>query len=889
MPSLPMVHLACSSCRTCALTLVFLWRIFWSVTRSGRYQSVQTRRFQGGLHWWDLFLFLRLEARSDAAARHPCRVGTSYLRQSFWNRFFVSHAKWDIACDISWDGARTFRRWNREGWDSCCRIDAWGKTKRSDHERCVLDPTLANLSSLQRVSASHATEAKYKTQVEQFLSFADEEKLTLVADDEVDAAIVQYLNTSYSQGRPVSDGGVLLAGLLFFQPQYGKLGRQKLARSWRALKGWRKRAPTRSTRPLPRMIWSGLESAGKWWETRKLLWPRLDDGRDVLTTWRTLAIGATGPDQTDESCGKRLVTAPQPCSTRRAEQNTELRRHNRLEKPNLSLDHQSGCSPGGWPTLRKDFRTPTRRVHQRVSKSNAWEWRTLFRTSAAILVRHWTKRDYTAPCWRSKKRRRWKSDNSVARYGKSRRLAQIQPDLNKKSTHLLLSHRLSSRGAYLRETPSGRRFATLSDGGRLFLNLFSSDRVGRAAQRLGVRAAFRNLKYGEQYDVTHPVNLRRLLKDIADEGILDCMMSVPFTGWNVARRCCRPLRSSAQPWGIEKSRASMSPSNLAVLTQATVSCEQWSNWHNNVIASTYRGRSRIQKNLCVGWHHSWRSFQRCAMYTRWLRYLCFWYQMAKTYNGPGRARGLGRRVGPRHHALSRTQAVHLYWWEKHATRRLRLFSSVLTYTQAQPIRRNWQADSRICFWDPPSPPECREHAVIGACNGRDDTPCCAESSLRRVQAVTSGLPCFPVAETLPRREETQFLEKYERRVSILHLNKNDTSRRVLRLHSLFCFSVAYPLWLCHEGGMTRPGVQSLLCAESKPWHQDCLAFQSQRPCQGVTRHIFLKKSVKINIMYMYIYIIYIYIYICFEFVVTTAIDHPIVETFLRVSTMSNWR
>ena len=78
---------------------------------------------------------------------------------------------------------------------------------------------------------SHGTEAKYKKQVEQFLSFAHEEKLALVADDEVDAAIVLYLNMSYSQERPVSDGEVPLAGLLFYQPQYGKLGGQKLAQS----------------------------------------------------------------------------------------------------------------------------------------------------------------------------------------------------------------------------------------------------------------------------------------------------------------------------------------------------------------------------------------------------------------------------------------------------------------------------------------------------------------------------------------------------------------------------------------------------------------------------------------------------------------------------------
>ena len=49
-------------------------------------------------------------------------------------------------------------------------------------------------------------------------------------------------------------------------------------------------------------------------------------------------------------------------------------------------------------------------------------------------------------------------------------------------------------GAYLWETTSRGRFATLSDGGRLFLNLFSNDCVGRAAQRLGVRAAFWNLR-----------------------------------------------------------------------------------------------------------------------------------------------------------------------------------------------------------------------------------------------------------------------------------------------------------------------------------------------------------------------------------------------------------
>ena len=63
-----------------------------------------------------------------------------------------------------------------------------------------------------------------------------------------------------------------------------------------------------------------------------------------------------------------------------------------------------------------------------------------------------------------------------------------------KSRGLFPSHRLNSRGAYLWVTPSRGRFTGLSDGGRLFL-IFSNERVGRAAQRLGVRAAFWNLRY----------------------------------------------------------------------------------------------------------------------------------------------------------------------------------------------------------------------------------------------------------------------------------------------------------------------------------------------------------------------------------------------------------
>ena len=76
--------------------------------------------------------------------------------------------------------------------------------------------------------------------------------------------------------------------------------RQKLARSWRALKGWRKRAPTRSRRPLPRVI----SGSGACWEMVEKQetsdgHPYPDDGCNVLPTWRTLAVNERGLDQTN--------------------------------------------------------------------------------------------------------------------------------------------------------------------------------------------------------------------------------------------------------------------------------------------------------------------------------------------------------------------------------------------------------------------------------------------------------------------------------------------------------------------------------------------------------------------------------------------------------------
>ena len=97
--------------------------------------------------------------------------------------------------------------------------------------------------------------------------------------------------------------------------------------------------------------------------------------------------------------------------------------------------------------------------------------------------------------------------------------------------------------------------------------------MGRAVQRVGVRAAFWNLKFGEQYDLTHPVNLRRRLRDIADGEVLGCMMSVPPVGMlrAIAADLFAPVFSLEE---LKNPGCACRLQIWLVLTQRTVSCGQ---------------------------------------------------------------------------------------------------------------------------------------------------------------------------------------------------------------------------------------------------------------------------------------------------------------------------
>ena len=165
-----------------------------------------------------------------------------------------------------------------------------------------------------------ATEAKYKMRVEQFLTFADQETLALVGDDEVDAAIVQQQSRPSCErwGSPHGRTPLLSTSVC---DTGGTKARPILESSERVEEESSDKITTTTCKDdLVRcLLGNGKKQTADGH-------PRDDDDPNLLPPWTSTAAKTGGPDQTRALSGMRLVSAP-PCrATRRAKQNSKLRR-----------------------------------------------------------------------------------------------------------------------------------------------------------------------------------------------------------------------------------------------------------------------------------------------------------------------------------------------------------------------------------------------------------------------------------------------------------------------------------------------------------------------------------------------------------------------------------
>ena len=111
---------------------------------------------------------------------------------------------------------------------------------------------------LEVITVGPKVERYYRLALEKFIAWADQRKIHLTADARVDAALTQYMTQRFLEGQQSSEGDKLLAGLLHFAPEWGKMGHRTIPRAWRALRGWRRRCPSRSRRPWPLKVWAAV-------------------------------------------------------------------------------------------------------------------------------------------------------------------------------------------------------------------------------------------------------------------------------------------------------------------------------------------------------------------------------------------------------------------------------------------------------------------------------------------------------------------------------------------------------------------------------------------------------------------------------------------------------
>ena len=114
------------------------------------------------------------------------------------------------------------------------------------------------LSVLEQKSPGPPTRKDYAKQLDKFLEFCTENGLVTDSVNELDLALTDYADVLYLEGEQVDAGCKLLAAVVYQFPNLGRHGDQRLPRFQRALRAWKRFAPTPSRDPIPWLIVCGI-------------------------------------------------------------------------------------------------------------------------------------------------------------------------------------------------------------------------------------------------------------------------------------------------------------------------------------------------------------------------------------------------------------------------------------------------------------------------------------------------------------------------------------------------------------------------------------------------------------------------------------------------------
>jgi len=158
------------------------------------------------------------------------------------------------------------------------RLKARKEMRRKNAGRLMkeVELVLAN-SVLEEMSVSPATIRDYAMRLDEFYNYVETKNLDVGTDEHLEDSLVQFMEHLFHGGEPANEGEKLKSAFEFANPTYQKMGPKKLPRVIRALKGWRKHAPSQKTFAMPEEI-AALVAKRLWEKNKKemALWVLLN-------------------------------------------------------------------------------------------------------------------------------------------------------------------------------------------------------------------------------------------------------------------------------------------------------------------------------------------------------------------------------------------------------------------------------------------------------------------------------------------------------------------------------------------------------------------------------------------------------------------------------------
>jgi len=118
--------------------------------------------------------------------------------------------------------------------------------------------TKLGVSFLEHSAVTPAVAKEYRKQYEELQRELERRGAADLADGELDAVLADILTSQFFKGEQPSKGEKTMASLLHWRPKYNKVGGHGLPRAWRALKGWKRLCPGKSRKPEPLKFWFAM-------------------------------------------------------------------------------------------------------------------------------------------------------------------------------------------------------------------------------------------------------------------------------------------------------------------------------------------------------------------------------------------------------------------------------------------------------------------------------------------------------------------------------------------------------------------------------------------------------------------------------------------------------